>query len=709
MPSVDSSNAVLKALQASATPSPKLVLTAAKRLRTEVLKISAGTAFAKRIPNYYATRDNLSLYTRLVRIQTAAYHQSVAASSTAGPKDPFKDMNEDFKFVPPTGGVPPTGSVPPDTSTAWTYQQFGGRPEGMKSEGSSHQSSNHSTNHQQFPTYSREQPFPVYIVPSTLAWLSWGISAAILIAIIFMWTNNSSEGGGAFSGLLGNRFEIAEPGDLSFDDVKGNAEAKEELFDVVEYLKDPTAYAALGIKIPKGILLTGPPGTGKTMLARVVAAESGVPFISTSGAEFEEMLVGVGARRVRQLFQLAKKHAPCIVFIDEIDAVGSKRDDDHNSHRMSINQLLVEMDGFNPNQGIVVIGATNLSEILDPALIRPGRFDRKVVMELPDPRARRDILDHYLKNKTLASDVATAVLARAASGFSGADLETMVNWASIISSKKKSPIITMRMLEEAMLNVAMGRERKSLVLNEFTRKLCAYHEGGHALVSLKTPGSMDIRRATLVPRGHALGMVNFLTKEDSPLTTRQELLAQMDIGMGGRAAEHLIYGEEQITQGAGADFQQATEVAESMVTRLGMSPRIGPVSISTKRVSTETMHIIEQETQRLCRESYDRAYNLLQTHEKELHLLAAALLKYESLTSDEIKRVIAGDPLDEKDAELELSRSLDQKLAEEAATARAKRREEIQKKRILQQQDDAKHKKSSSADEGVKVTITKND
>lgn len=692
-------------------PSPKLVLTAAKRLRAEVLKVTAGAAFTKRIPKYFSTRDNLHLYTRLVRIQTAAYHESAAARSAPESKDASKGMNDDFHFVPPSGGAQTSNKD--GAGSAWTFQQFSGSQEakGANQEGKTGGDSTNGgagkshTNFAANNPFTKETPLPVYMVPTTLNWLGWGVSVAFLIVLVFMWSNNSSEGG-AISALLGNRFEIAEPGELSFDDVKGNAEAKEELFDVVEYLKDPTAYAKLGIKIPKGILLTGPPGTGKTMLARVVASESGVPFISTSGAEFEEMLVGVGARRVRQLFQLAKKHAPCIVFIDEIDAVGSKRDDEHNHHRMSINQLLVEMDGFNPNQGIVVIGATNLAEMLDAALVRPGRFDRKVMMELPDPRARKDILDHYLKNKTLASDVATAVLARACSGFSGADLETMVNWASIIGSKKKSPVITMKMLEEALFNVAMGRERKSLVLNDFTRKLCAYHEGGHALVSLKTPGSLDIRRATLVPRGQALGMVNYLTKEDSPLTTRQELLARMDTAMGGRAAEHLIYGEEQITQGAGSDFEQATRVAEAMVTQLGMSPRIGPTSINSKRVSTETMHIIEQETQRLCRESYDRAYNILQANERELHLLAAALLKYESLTVDEIKRVIEGDTLEEKQIELELSRSLDQKLAEEAAAARAKRREEVQKKRRLQQEENEKRSKSkSSNEEGVKVNI----
>lgn len=672
------------------------MLAAAKRLRAEILKLTANETVAKSIPKQFKARDNLSLYTRLVRVQTAAYHQSATTRSTPESKPASKDMDEDFKFVPPTNAA--TGANPGGAGSAWNFQQFTGnqdQKQGNESSGNANSSAGAQT-------HSKENPLPVYIVPTTLSWLTWGLSAVVAVVIIMVWTNSGSEGG-ALSSLLGNRFEIAEPGELTFDDVKGNAEAKEELFDVVEYLKDPAQYAKLGIKIPKGILLTGPPGTGKTMLARVVASESGVPFISTSGAEFEEMLVGVGARRVRQLFQLAKKNAPCIVFIDEIDAVGAKREDESNSHhRMSINQLLVEMDGFSPNDGIVVIGATNLSEVLDPALVRPGRFDRKVGMELPDPRARKEILDHYLKNKTLASDVATGVLARACAGFSGADLETMVNWAAIISSKKKTPIISMKMLEEALFNVAMGRERKSLVLNDFTRKLCAYHEGGHALVSLHTPGSLDIRRATLVPRGQALGMVNYLSKEDSPLTTRQELLARMDTAMGGRAAEHLIYGEDQITQGAGSDFEQATNVATAMVTQLGMSPLIGPVSIPTgsrSRISTETQHIIEQETRRLCMESYDRAYNILQAHEKELHLLAAALLKYESLTVDEIKRVIAGDPLEDKQRELEISKTLDQQLAEETAAARVKRREEVKEKRLQQQQQAEKNKKKKSGDE----------
>lgn len=741
---------VISALKATSEPSPKLVLVAAKRLRTEVLNLSTKEVLESKVAQIAGRtrlldkRDNLQLYTRLVRLQVAAYHASARLekenaeqASTGGDKG----MSEEFKFVPPAqgaggasnqhvnehqkeahartsetgkssglGGAQYANSEASKNSssgsTGWNFASFSGanaQSGGEASKDGASGGANHGG-----PT--KTNPLPIYIVPNKWAWLNWALSAVLVVVLIMIWSNSSGSGGGPLSALLGNRFEIAEPGELSFDDVKGNAEAKEELFDVVEYLKDPEQFAKLGIKIPKGILLTGPPGTGKTMLARVVASESGVPFISTSGAEFEEMLVGVGARRVRQLFEMAKKNAPCIVFIDEIDAVGARRDDMNNSHhRMSINQLLVEMDGFAPNEGIVVIGATNLSEVLDQALIRPGRFDRKVSMELPDPKARKEILDHYLKGKTLSNDVATGTLARAAAGFSGADLETMVNWAAIISSKKKSTSITMRMLEEALFNVAMGRERKSLALNDFTRTLCAYHEGGHALVSLKTPGSMDIRRATLVPRGEALGMVNYLAKEDSPLTTKTELLARMDTAMGGRAAEELIYGQAQVTQGAGSDFEQATRIATTMVMQLGMSPKLGPVHMSMEknaRISPETLTLVEEETRRLLKESYDRAFHVLSSNEDELHLLAAALLKYESLTVDEIKRAIAGDPLAEKQQELDLSRTRDQELEDEAIAARKKRKEEAaERRRLAQQQQQSTGSAKKSSEPSVKVNL----
>jgi ATP-dependent metalloprotease len=727
-------------LAAKDLSSNAVVLKVAKRLRQEVQKVSNKEEIQKQLGSnipILAKRDNLPLYTRLVRLQMAYYHTTTAlekdaekgTSSAAG-----KSMNEEFHFVPPTAtsGGHHQGDIGSqsggDGSKTARGSPFGHGKETVAGASSSTSSAGSAWNYNQFASSGGESakgeaggaggaasgptkanPLPIYIVPNKYNWMNWALTAILIGVMIYFWSNSSGSGGGPLSALLGNRFEIAEPGELTFDDVKGNAEAKEELFDVVEYLKDPEQFAKMGIKIPKGILLTGPPGTGKTMLARVVASESGVPFISTSGAEFEEMLVGVGARRVRQLFELAKKNAPCIVFIDEIDAVGTRRDDMNNHHRMSINQLLVEMDGFAPNEGIVVIGATNLSEVLDPALIRPGRFDRKVSMELPDPKARKEILDHYLRGKKLDDDVATTVLARASAGFSGADLETMVNWAAIISSKKKTPVISMKMLEEALFNVAMGRERRSLVLNDFTRKLCAYHEGGHALVSLHTPGSMDIRRATLVPRGDALGMVNYLAKEDSPLTTQMELLARMDTAMGGRAAEELIYGPGQITQGAGSDFEQATNIARTMVMQLGMSPRLGPVHLSTDRnarISSGTLSLVEEETHRLLRESYDRAFGVLKSHEKELHLLAAALLKYESLTVEEIKRVIAGDSLPEKALELEKSKDLDKQLEEEASLLRQKRKEAAAERRRKAAASSAPNdSKSPSEEPKVKVNL----
>lgn len=714
-------------MKATANPSPKLVLTAAKRLRAEVLKANSNEALSRRIPTFFAARDNLSLYTRLVRVQVASYHQSAAARSTQDPTqastgaaDSSKGVNDkttgstssSSETSSSTHARPASSASSARDSEAWTFPRFSGDGS-QKSKGEGSKEGEQGDASKESGPYTSEKPLPVYVVPSKLSYLSWAGWAIFSIVLIVIWTRAGSEGG-SLGSIIGQTFSIAEPGDLTFDDVKGNEEAKEELYDVVEYLKDPTSFSNLGIKIPKGVLLTGPPGTGKTLLARVVASESGVPFISTSGSEFEEMLVGVGARRVRNLFQLAKKNAPCIIFVDEIDAIGGKRKEDYQSSRMSLNQLLVEMDGFSPNEGIVVIGATNMVDVLDPALIRPGRFDRKVHMELPDPRARKDILDLYLKKKKISPDVATGTLARATPGFSGADLENMVNWAAIISAKRKSDI-TMKILEEALFNVSMGRERKTLVLNDFTRKLCAYHEGGHALVSLYTPGSLDIRRATLVPRGGALGMVNYLTKEDSPLTTRQELLASMDTAMGGRAAELLIYGENHVTQGAGSDFQQATRIAQNMVSTLGMSPKIGPYVANEREfgISPETRHLIEQESRRLCQESFDRAYNILKTHEDELHLLAAALLKYESLTVDEIKRAIAGDPLTEKLHELEQTKILDLRLAEENAVARAKKREEVQEQRRRRKQEQGSPQDDSAGAKQerpqVKVTIDKKD
>lgn len=458
--------------------------------------------------------------------------------------------------------------------------------------------------------------------------------------------------------MMSKNYAPVETVDVKFSDVCGNSEAKEDLMDIVEYLRDPEKFKAMGIKVPKGVLLVGPPGTGKTLIARALAGEANVPFMSTSGSEFEEMFVGVGARRIRQLFEAAKKRAPCIIFIDELDAVGGRRDDAYNRSKMTLNQLLVEMDGFTPSDGVILIGATNFAESLDPALVRAGRFDRKVMVELPDKRARKDILKLYSKDR-FSQDVNYDVLAGSTPGFSGADLENMVNWAAIEASKRRLTTISMHLLEEALLNVAMGRERKSLIMDDHTKRLCAYHEAGHALVALHTNGAFRIRKATLTPRGQALGMVSFLPDDNALLTTRRQLIARMDTAMGGRAAEELIFGNDDITQGASNDIDQATQIAKNMVTKLGMSSKVGPVYIKDqekKLMSPETNHAIESEVRTLLEESYARAATVLRENQSQLHKLAQALLKYETLNVDEIERVIRGDPLIEKEFEMKAER-----------------------------------------------------
>lgn len=447
-------------------------------------------------------------------------------------------------------------------------------------------------------------------------------------------------------------YTIHENVTTSFEEVIGNDEAKEDLSDIIHYLKNPEEMTELGVKIPKGVLLVGPPGTGKTLLARAVAGESRVPFIAASGSEFEEMYVGVGAKRMKKLFTTAKEYAPCIVFIDEIDAIGGKRDDMNNRSYMTLNQLLVEMDGFVASDNVIVIAATNLDESLDPALVRSGRFDRKIYTDLPSSKDRKSMLDFYLKGKEMLN-VNTGALSLAIPGFSGSDIQNMVNWAHMQAIKEKTKI-KMKHMEDAIMNVAMGREKKSLQLSELTKKICAYHEGGHALVSLHTPGSLVIGRATLIPRGNALGMVNYLEKDD-PLKTYQELLASMDTAMGGRVAEEIIFGKESITQGAGSDFQKATQIATSMVTKLGMSS-LGPMYIGSRdksSLSPETQRLVDQEIQTLLRESYERAKKVLKDNEKQLHLLANALIKYEVLTLDEINLVVQGQMLVERDKEIQ--------------------------------------------------------
>eukprot|EP00934_Nitzschia_sp_Nitz4_P004798 Nitzschia sp. Nitz4//scaffold10_size219509//103934//106425//NITZ4_001429-RA/size219509-augustus-gene-0.245-mRNA-1//1//CDS//3329532923//4788//frame0 len=442
-----------------------------------------------------------------------------------------------------------------------------------------------------------------------------------------------------------NHVQQAQDSNVSFDDVKGVDEAKAELQEIVMYLKNPTKFTRLGGKLPRGLLLTGPPGTGKTLLAKAIAGEADVPFFFSSGSQFEEVYVGLGAKRIRELFEAAKKVSPCIIFIDEIDAVGGNRKlKDQSALKMTLNELLVQMDGFEDNSGIIVIGATNFMESLDSALLRPGRFDKHITVPLPDVGGRKEILEMYAKKTKLHPNVDLNVLARGTTGFSGADLFNLMNQAALKASVDGLNNITMSVLEYAKDKILMGAERKTAVITKKTAKCTAYHEAGHALVAALTDGAMPIHKATIMPRGQALGMVTMLPEGDQTSQSLKEMIAMMDVSMGGRVAEELIFGRDNATSGAMSDIQNATKIARALVTKYGFSEEIGLVnfegSAGEENASDETRNKIDNEVKRLTDASYKRAKDLLTQHSRQHHLLATTLLEYETLTGEEVRDLI---------------------------------------------------------------------
>ena len=450
---------------------------------------------------------------------------------------------------------------------------------------------------------------------------------------------------------------------VTFNDVAGVDEAKEEVKELVDFLKDPGKFQKLGGKIPRGVLMVGPPGTGKTLLAKAIAGEAKVPFFTISGSDFVEMFVGVGASRVRDMFEQAKKHAPCIIFIDEIDAVGRHRGaglgGGHDEREQTLNQLLVEMDGFDGNEGIIVIAATNRPDVLDPALLRPGRFDRQVVVPNPDILGRERILKVHMRKVPLAADVDARVIARGTPGFSGADLANLVNEAALIAARRNKRVVGMLEFEEAKDKVMMGAERRSMVMSDDEKKLTAYHEAGHALVGLYSPKHDPLHKVTIIPRGRALGVTMSLPERDRLSMSKLELESRIAMTFGGRIAEELIFGPENVTTGASNDIRQATDMARRMVTEWGMSDKLGRLRYTDnqeevflghsitqqKSVSDATARLIDEEVRRIVEEAEGRARAILTEHIEDLRKVAEALLEYETLSGDEIKALLRGESI----------------------------------------------------------------
>lgn len=447
---------------------------------------------------------------------------------------------------------------------------------------------------------------------------------------------------------------------VTFEDVAGCDEAKEEVSELVDFLRDPSRFQKLGGKIPRGVLMVGSPGTGKTLLAKAIAGEAKVPFFTISGSDFVEMFVGVGASRVRDMFETAKKHAPCIIFIDEIDAVGRHRGaglgGGHDEREQTLNQLLVEMDGFEGNEGVIVIAATNRPDVLDPALLRPGRFDRQVVVPAPDVRGREQILKVHMRKVPLSDDVKPSLIARGTPGFSGADLANLVNEAALFAARAGKRVVAMAEFERAKDKIMMGAERKSMVMSEDEKRLTAYHEAGHAIVGRSVPEHDPVYKVSIIPRGRALGVTMFLPEEDRYSHSKTRLESQIASLFGGRIAEELIFGADRVTTGASNDIERATMIARNMVTKWGLSDRLGPLAYSeeegevflgrqmtqTKHMSDETAHAIDEEVRRFIDGNYERARKILEDNLDKLHAMAAALMKYETIDEPQITDVMEG-------------------------------------------------------------------
>ena len=511
--------------------------------------------------------------------------------------------------------------------------------------------------------------------PSLLGVLISWFPMLLLIGvwIFFMRQMQGGRGGAIGFGRSKAKLLTENKNKVTFNDVAGIDEAKEELVEIVEFLKDPRKFQKLGGRIPKGALLIGPPGTGKTLLARAVAGEAGVPFFTISGSDFVEMFVGVGASRVRDMFEQGRRNAPCIIFIDEIDAVGRSRGaglgGGNDEREQTLNQILVEMDGFDTQEGIILVAATNRPDVLDPALLRPGRFDRQVVVPNPDILGREAILKVHIKKISVAPDVDIRTIARGTPGFSGADLANIVNEAALLAARKNKKIVTMVDFEEAKDKVMMGSERRSLVMSQEEKELTAYHEGGHAVVALNQSASDPIHKATIIPRGRALGMVMRLPERDQLSLPREKMLADITVAMGGRVAEEIIFGDKKVTSGASSDIEMATKMARNMVTKFGMSEKLGPLQYGEneeevflgrsvqrhQNVSEETAKLIDSEIRQIVDSCYDLAKKILNEKIDDLHALAKGLIEYETLNGDEITTLLKEGKIDRSNPEEEIN------------------------------------------------------